>query len=473
MKSIVLLRALAGLVAGGILVVGIALFGGNIFSRILPPRLTVSIVDTGTFGNLSVTRSDLEARGLVVLVTDAATASARDDDVTALARAGLIVVTLDFDVARQRLAAAPATDACHYISENLNNLARTVERDLRLNHYFYPIVIGRGEGAAFAYVALAQAPIHTLAGAISVGFQPAIRSDRAYCFTPPLLAASNGLFALPRPAAAFSNAWRVIGPESDRSRIEAFQSALDDARFTPAANDGAVRSAIVENALKLGMGRDRGVSGLPVSIVEPAGKAEALAIVISGDGGWRDLDRQLGARLAERNVAVVGLDSLLYFWAERQPQDLAADLGLLFDYYGRQFGVDRYMLIGYSFGADVIPGSWPFLPATVKDRIALISLLSLGLTADYEVTLEGFLSAGTSTGRPIPPLLAGLPSDRTQCIYGKEDAANGDSSCTAEELGAAQRIALEGGHHFDWNYAHLADLIWQRLQQPGKEAAPP
>lgn len=473
MKSTVLLRILAGLVATVMLVVGIVLFGTGIVSDILPPRLTVAEVDTGAFGKVSVTRAQAEPRGLAVLVTDSASAPARDADVAALARAGLIAVPLDWDAVRRKTAGIPATAACAYIAEDLNNLARDVERELRLDRYFYPVIVGRGEGAAFAYVALAQAPLHTLGGAISVGFQPAIRSDRPYCLSPPLPAAVDGVFALPPPAAPLSDAWRVIGPHRDKGRVKAFQSALDNAEFIPAASDRAVRAALVANAAKLGRVRDRGVAGLPVSIVEPQGAAKALAVIISGDGGWRDLDRQLGARLAERGVAVVGLDSLLYFWAKRQPRELAADLGLLFDHYGRQFGVDRYMLVGFSFGADVIPGTWPFLTAAVKDRIALVSLLALGLTADYEVSLEGFLSAGTATGQPLPPLLAGLPLDRTQCIYGKEDAADGDSSCPAAELGPAQRIALEGGHHFDKDYAHLADLILQRLGPPAAGAPSP
>ncbi len=464
MNLTMLFRILAGVVALGMLVVGIVLFGAGILSEVLPPRLTVSTIDAGEFGNVAVTHTQADARGLVVLVTDEASLPTRDADVTALARAGLIVVPLDWNDVRQKLTGPSVTDPCAYVSETLNNLARDVERELRVERYFYPVIVGRGEAAAFAYVALAQAPVHTLGGAISIGFKPAIRSDIPYCLDPPLPAAVDGVFALPKPTAPFTDAWRVIGPHRARGRIQEFQSELDKAKFVPATTEHAVRSALVSNAVELGRVRDRGAAGLPVSIIEPAGKAKALAVVISGDGGWRDLDRQLGARLAERDVAVVGLDSLLYFWAKRQPRELAADIGLLFDHYGRQFGVDRFILIGFSFGADVIPGSWPFISADIRDKVALVSLLALGLTADYEVSLEGFLSAGTSTGQPLPPLLAGLPLDRTQCIYGKDDAADGDSSCPAKELGEAQRIALEGGHHFDQNYAHLADLILQRLE---------
>ena len=53
----------------------------------------------------------------------------------------------------------------------------------------------------------------------------------------------------------------------------------------------------------------------------------ALAILISGDGGWRDLDKTMGEWLSTKGVHVVGLDALHYFWSKRTPQQLAARHG--------------------------------------------------------------------------------------------------------------------------------------------------
>ena len=111
-----------------------------------------------------------------------------------------------------------------------------------------------------------------------------------------------------------------------------------------------------------------------------------------------------------------------------------------------------------------MPNVWPKLPKSVKDRIALVSLLGLGTNADFEVTVEGFVGAASAESPALPPLLAQLPLDRTQCIYGKEEAENNETSCIAPELGSAQRIALEGGHHFDGDYIKAAEAIWARLQ---------
>jgi type IV secretory pathway VirJ component len=158
------------------------------------------------------------------------------------------------------------------------------------------------------------------------------------------------------------------------------------------------------------------------------------------------------------------MDSLRYFWSKRSPGEVATDLALLFDHYGAEFRTDHYAIIGYSFGSDIMPDVWPQLPKSVKDRVAVVSLLALGTNADFEVTVEGFIGTASAESRPLLPLLRQLPLDRTQCIYGKEEAEDNETSCTAPELGHAQRVALEGGHHFDGDYTKAAEAIWARLQ---------
>ena len=56
---------------------------------------------------------------------------------------------------------------------------------------------------------------------------------------------------------------------------------------------------------------------------------KAIAILVSGDGGWRDIDKSMGEWLSTKGVHVVGLDSLHYFWSKRTPEELAADIAKL------------------------------------------------------------------------------------------------------------------------------------------------
>ena len=49
-----------------------------------------------------------------------------------------------------------------------------------------------------------------------------------------------------------------------------------------------------------------------------------MAVIYSGDGGWRDIDKDIAGALQEKGIPVVGVDSLRYFWSEKTPDQVAA-----------------------------------------------------------------------------------------------------------------------------------------------------
>jgi type IV secretory pathway VirJ component len=65
---------------------------------------------------------------------------------------------------------------------------------------------------------------------------------------------------------------------------------------------------------------------LPVVEVQARYAGDAFAVVLSGDGGWAGIDKALAASLAASGVAVIGVDSLRYFWTPRTPEQTAHDV---------------------------------------------------------------------------------------------------------------------------------------------------
>ncbi|MGM3262679.1 AcvB/VirJ family lysyl-phosphatidylglycerol hydrolase, partial [Klebsiella pneumoniae] len=88
--------------------------------------------------------------------------------------------------------------------------------------------------------------------------------------------------------------------------------------------------------------------------------------------------------LNEHGVAVVGIDSLRYFWSERTPKGFAADLQKIIDHYRQQWRRDKVMLIGFSQGADVLPATINQLDSASREALERIVLLSVGKKADFE-----------------------------------------------------------------------------------------
>ena len=128
------------------------------------------------------------------------------------------------------------------------------------------------------------------------------------------------------------------------------------------------------------------MSGLGITgVVEvPASHqtSDLMAILYSGDGGWRVTDRGLAQILADHGIPVVGLNTLHYFWSRRTPQQAADDFSRLAEHYLDLWQKKRLIVIGYSFGADVMPFILTRAPESLLTRVELLALLATNFT-DY------------------------------------------------------------------------------------------
>jgi len=181
-----------------------------------------------------------------------------------------------------------------------------------------------------------------------------------------------------------------------------------------------------------------------------------LAVIISGDGGWAGIDRELGNALASRGVAVVGLNSLQYFWSPRTPQGAAADFDRLLRHYLDTWHKERAILIGYSRGADVLPFLASRLPADLRAHVDRVVLLGAGRHATFEFHLTDWFHTSSTTGLPTAPEIAKLDWTQVLCIYGENEH---DTVCPILPVNAVQTIRLPGGHHFNGDYRALAQYV--------------
>src|SRR6185295_7378517 len=116
---------------------------------------------------------------------------------------------------------------------------------------------------------------------------------------------------------------------------------------------------------------------------------------------------------------------------------------------------EKVLLIGYSFGADVLPFLASRLPPDLLGRVELIGLIGASHMASFEFHLTDWL-LGSRDGRPVLPEVRKLAGRRLLCIYGqKED----DTLCPnlGQDLGRAAQ--LPGGHHFGGAYETIAALL--------------
>jgi type IV secretory pathway VirJ component len=223
---------------------------------------------------------------------------------------------------------------------------------------------------------------------------------------------------------------------------------------------------------------------LPALKAPPTGEEDLMVVIYSGDGGWWDLDQRLGAVFTQRGIPVVGLSTFKYFWRYRAPEESAHDLDTLLDKYTKQWGKTRILLVGYSFGADVLPTLVGKLRQDNRNRLSQLVLLSASRDVNFEIELEGYMQQGWWTTHThnllqwlnpvvhydaMPPIRALSGKPPMACYYGGEDAA--DSGCTDPNLPPFVTVYKKpGSHHFDEDYERLATELISRM--PPRPLAP-
>ena len=471
------------------------------------------IMTHGRFENVPIFRPQGEANATVLFFSDDDGWTPRAERMArALADTGALVAGID----TARLMANYTKDdiACVYAAGDLDNFGRWVEAAVKLPGYTPPILVGDGVGGTFAYAMLAQAGSDTFSGALSVDFCPVLPMSRPLCqgegvhFGRGITHTAGGAPMRLLPAPVMSAPWMTMGGPvsspvgsaaaraprcSDRLAQEfaartpnstwlvgglAGSLGAVDTSGTPTAT-GAPSAPVLadwmtqyKNAFRrlnahhvAGTARPpAAVADLPVIEVPATGKpaanlADTFAILMSGDGGWAGLDRDVAGALSAHGIPVVGVDSLRYFWSARTPASGALDIDRLMRFYQTRWNKKRVILIGYSQGADVLPFMVNRLPPVARERVGLLVLMGLGQKADFEFRMTNWVMS-SQNGLPIRPEVERLPDGMAMCVYGADED---DSNCPGLDPRRVQVVKMPGGHHFDGNYTGLADVILQGL----------
>lgn len=387
------------------------------------------------------------------------------------------------------LANAAAEQSCTNLASYLSDLRKELQTHFDLDQDNLPILVGSDEGAALVYDTLAQAEATSFHAGISINFKAGLPTS-----TKPLCAINNFAVAgtLPTAAKHLPASWYIFQEKAlaQDTHTAVFTDQVSNARLTIADNPGQppLTEAIqvlqwLDPRLTDQISSDQSDSELPLIEVTrdtaeantsdesqsdkdslekvPDTKVDALpdtmAVLLTGDGGWAEIDKHIARLLADKGIPTVALDSLSYFWKTRTPVDTASDIETVINQYRAKWQKQRVILIGYSFGADVLPFIANKLQEETQKHIALVALLGMGKTAAFEFRLSSWVDADKSTNRlPLPPELKAMTWAKSVCIYGVDDP---ETQCAnTAELGV-KPISMTGDHHFDEKYEELVQHI--------------
>lgn len=438
----------------------VTLFTAAIWLLLTLPALAL---DGGRFGEVRVVVPDGEIRGYVVLFSGLDGWTEADQAALAsLGPRGALAVGVDTRTYLNNL--AKGDQRCDNLIGDVEGLSRQLQRQHSGLQYHFPIVAGFGAGGTLAGAILAQSPVNTLAGAVSVDPSLVLPGRRPLCGATAASRRDDGfVYGSTKNLNGFWSVGFTAGERTDaRAHFENLQSGgtpMTAVSLTGAAADG-IAALLQPHLVAIDTS---GVSTLPLIELPSASPSGLMAIVLSGDGGWRDLDKTIAEDLQARGVSVVGWDSVRYFWSKKSPEQTAADLSAVIQAYREKWHADKVVLVGYSFGADVLPFAYDRLAPDIKSHVAQISLLGFADAADWEIRVAGWLGAAPSAeALPVAPAVKQVPSSLVQCFYGQEET---DSFCPDLAGQGVEIIKTTGGHHFDGNYASLALKILEGLKK--------
>jgi type IV secretory pathway VirJ component len=389
------------------------------------------IVHCCGYGRVVLTQPAGPVRGMVILLANGSPAQRRAA-AARIAATGALVATVNGDRYQARLQRAGR--GCSHAWHDAEQLSRRLQRDLHGDSYFLPLLAGSGSAATLAERIVGAAPAATLGGAIGVAPLPT-----EVCAGTAQATAVQGFVDIAPAAAA----------------VAATDTAL------------AARVAVHLNAPAKGGALD----DLPLTELPARTPGAPLAIVLSGDGGWRDIDKGMAEALQQRGIAVVGWDSLRYFWHAKPPAQSSADLGRVIAYYQQRWHPQKILLVGYSFGATALPFMYNRLPPAQRAQVGLLALFGVDHKADFQIRVRNWLNLGDAgDAKPVLPEIARIAPAQLLCVYGdKED----DTVCPELRGTGAQIVTLHGGHHFDKHPAGLATIVDTRWQQIAEHAHRP
>jgi type IV secretory pathway VirJ component len=420
----------------------------------------------GRFKELAVYTPAAQATSFVLFLSgDAGWNRRAEAAAEQLSRQGALVVGIDLPKFKAVLEADGAE--CVFPDGDLENLSHFVQAYLHNSTYLAPFLVGVDSGGSMAYAVLAQAPKDTFAGALSLGFCPHLNLKKPICKGSGLELARSARGLELQPVKSLRNPWVVLedaeNPACPAAATRDFVAHVHGAAIAmlPQWSDRSVDAAFAKLAAadqRRGVAPPAALGDLPVVEVpaQPGAPAsDAFALMMSGDGGWAGLDQDIAAALSAKGIPTVGLDSLRYYWSARTPEGLAADTDRLIRYYLAHFGKKRALLIGYSQGADVLPFAVNRLPAASKSYVSLMAILGMSEHALFEFHVSNWIADDNSGPATLPEVnrVSGMP---VLCIYGEDEH---DTLCPKLDPKKFNIVKLKGGHHFDGNYAGLADRI--------------
>lgn len=189
---------------------------------------------------------------------------------------------------------------------------------------------------------------------------------------------------------------------------------------------------------------------------------KTVAVIFSGDMGFRmGQGPQIARRIAEDGLPVQGVSSLVYFRSLRSEAEVRSFIVASIRRALDRTMADRVVLIGQSFGADILQAGTTELPADLRAKVQTVILIVPGDKVTFRAS-PAELFDWMPVETPALPSARRLTWAPVLCVYGEKEA---NSLCPLLHLPNSKTVALPGGHLLNRD----ADAVYQLIREQIRE----
>jgi type IV secretory pathway VirJ component len=205
------------------------------------------------------------------------------------------------------------------------------------------------------------------------------------------------------------------------------------------------------------------LSKLPVTVKVPAvtNAEHPVVFFLTGDGGMKKFSVDIVNIFAGQGYPVIGLNSLKYFWKQKTPEQAAADVAALLQYYSAQWHNRQIIFVGYSMGADVLPFIYQQLPSALQSQTKHLVFMSASSSTDMVVHISDMLGKTSTPGKMnVPAEMNKIKDKPLLLIFGQDEK---DFDLKMLTVGY-RHLVLPGGHHYNEDSQGVVTQIINHLK---------
>lgn len=238
-------------------------------------------------------------------------------------------------------------------------------------------------------------------------------------------------------------------------------------RFAPLVNAQELFVYTIFNKNTFSIGNQEDTFLLPKDMVLkiiPSVEKNSLPFVflISGDGGWTKFDQLLAEALAKKGLGVIGLNAKKYFWNAKTPETTTSDVSAVIEHYQNLWNKKPFVLIGYSFGADVIPFIANRLNDPLKGSLKGVLALSPDRYSDFEIAIANLFHLKKSTKYDVLVEFKKINPIKAFAFFGSKEDINLRNHFIDQGI---KTILLTGNHHFNYEYELISTSLFKAITE--------